>query len=121
MSEQSEVAERLRDLAAALESIASAVEDGRAERRHFDSAIAQLRRLRRQTHGDARPPGSAKARIRAYLIEHVGEVVYGEEIAEISGILAWARRVRELRQDGLEIVELGGSRYRLVRVPDEVT
>jgi hypothetical protein len=109
--------DRLRDLATVLESIAAAVDEGRAEQAQFDAVIAQLRGLRRTVCGDVRRPGSAKARIRAYLVEHVGETVYGEELAEVSGILAWARRVRELREDGLPIVELGGSRYRLERLP----
>jgi biotin operon repressor len=112
-------AERLRDLAAILETVAVAVEEDRASRTHFDGVIANLRGLRRQVCGEARQPGSAKARIRAYLVDHVGKTVYGEELAEASGILAWARRVRELREEGLEVVELGQSRYRLERLPDD--
>jgi hypothetical protein len=111
-------ADRLRDLASVLGSIAVAVEENRAKPEHFDGVIAQLRGLRRAVCVDVRRPGSAKARIRTYLVEHVGEIVYGEELAEVSGILAWARRVRELREEGLAIVELGGSRYRLDEPPD---
>jgi hypothetical protein len=112
-------ADRLRDLATVLENMAIAVDEGRAEPRHFDGVIAQLRGLRRQVCGEVRLPGSAKARIRAYLIDHVGETVHGEELAEVSGILAWSRRVRELRVEGLDVVELGRGRYRLERRPDE--
>jgi hypothetical protein len=36
-------------------------------------------------------------RILAYLEEHVGENVPGNEIARVAGIHGWARRVRELR------------------------
>jgi biotin operon repressor len=52
------------------------------------------------------------------LEERVGEVVYGEELAAVAGISEWARRVRELREEGLAIEELGGSRYRLAALPD---
>lgn len=114
-----EPTDRLRDLAAVLESIAVAAEEGRAEAAQFDAALAHLRGLRRHVVGDVRQPGSAKSRIRAYLIEHAGEVVHGEELAEVSGILAWSRRVRELREEGLDIVELGGGRYQLLRLPDD--
>jgi biotin operon repressor len=61
---------------------------------------------------------SGKERIRRYFEERVGDIVYGEELAAASGILAWSRRVRELREEGMAIEELGGSRYRLARLPD---
>lgn len=49
-----------------------------------------------------------------YLQAHVGEEVAGEQLAAVSGIQEWARRVRELRvEDGWDVVELGGSRYML--------
>lgn len=55
-----------------------------------------------------------KARILAYLKEHVRQEVYGEELRAVSGIQEWARRVRELRvENGYEIAELGRSTYRL--------
>src|SRR4051794_20313670 len=112
-------AERLRDLGVVVESVARAIDDDRAEPEHFDRLIAGLRGLRRELFGATRQPGSARARLRAYLIDHVGQTVYGEELSEISGILAWARRVRELRAEGLDIVELGGGRYRLERLSDD--
>ena len=111
-------AQRLRDVAAVIENIAAAAEEGRADAAQFDGVIAHLRGLRREVLGTTRQPGSARARIRAYLIERVGETVHGEELAEVAGILAWSRRIRELRAEGMDIVELGGSRYRLERVPD---
>ena len=55
-----------------------------------------------------------KARILSYLLARVGQEVAGEELAEVSGIQEWARRVRELRvEEGYEISELGSSTYRL--------
>ena len=47
---------------------------------------------------------SAKARLRAYFLEHVGEVLDGEELAQVGAITAWARRIRELRAEGWQIV-----------------
>ncbi len=110
--------QRLRDLATILQSLATAAEEGRAQPEQFDAVLAHLRGLRREVCGHAQPSGSAKSRLRGHLIAHVGEILYGEELAEASGILEWGRRVRELREEGLEIVELGGSRYRLERLPE---
>jgi biotin operon repressor len=45
----------------------------------------------------------AKARLLAYLTANVGRVVASEELREIAGISEWARRVRELRDDGYPI------------------
>lgn len=63
----------------------------------------------------------ARHRILIYLKAHVGEEVSGEQLATVSGIGEWARRVRELRDEyGYDIAELGGSMYRLDRVePNE--
>lgn len=50
-------------------------------------------------------PLSAKAKLRAYFLEHVGEVIEGETLRELTGISEWARRVRELRdEEGMDIV-----------------
>lgn len=47
-------------------------------------------------YGKAR---GARAKLRAYLLEHVGEVVGWQELREAAGgITEWGRRVRELRQ-----------------------
>ena len=63
----------------------------------------------------------ARTRILAYFEEHVGEEVHGEELAAISGIQEWARRVRELRvQERWNITELGGSVYRLESVEPDI-
>lgn len=46
----------------------------------------------------------ARDRIKAYLIEHKGQVIEGAELAVISGISEYGRRIRELRADGLKII-----------------
>lgn len=79
--------------------------------------IAELRGVQNRVFGPrpraARGHGG-KQKILDYLLERVGEVIHGEELAAVSGISEWARRVRELRvQDGYPIVELGRSMYRL--------
>jgi len=43
--------------------------------------------------------GSARDRILNYLEKHMGEPVEGSTLAAVSGILSWARRVRELSRD----------------------
>lgn len=44
-------------------------------------------------------PRGARAKLRAYLLDHVGEVVDWQTLREVAGgITEWARRVRELRQ-----------------------
>lgn len=71
---------------------------------------------RRRRH----PQGKgARGLILDYLVLHLGEWVYGEELAAVSDIGEWARRVRELRvEEGYEIDENAG-RYRLnVRDPN---
>ena len=94
--------------------------DGELDALPLDVAVGQATAARREIVGTAgRKPGpGARTRIRRYLEERVGEVVYGEELAAVAGISEWARRVRELREEGLVIEELGGSRYRLTRLPE---
>ncbi|GAA1583936.1 hypothetical protein [Actinoplanes couchii] len=62
----------------------------------------------------------ARPRILAYLRAHLGEWISSEDIAAVSGIGEWARRIRELRlEQGYEIEE-GGGRYRLLTLePNE--
>jgi biotin operon repressor len=83
----------------------------------LESISAELRVLiarrfgarRRAAHGEG-----ARAMILAHLKTKLGEWVEGQELAAISGIQEWARRVRELRvQDGYDVEEDAG-RYRLV-------
>ena len=62
----------------------------------FDDAINRL--------GALLGMGSAKSRILALLQMRVGRVVTKDELAGVSGIVDFQRRVRELRQDdGYEI------------------
>jgi hypothetical protein len=114
---------RLRLLVARLAEIEREIAAGAAGREHLDEFIAEIRGLQIHMYGSqprSRRGSGGKARILAYLLERVGVDVAGEELAEVSGIQEWARRVRELRvQDGYEIKELGSSTYRLeAAVPD---
>lgn len=110
-------AQRLRDAARQLNALANRLEDGKAAREDFDKVVAEVVGTQREHFGPrprARRGEGAKARILAYLSEHLGEAVHGDELAAVSGIQEWARRVRELRiEDGYEIAELGSSTYRL--------
>jgi hypothetical protein len=47
---------------------------------------------------------SARERIKEYLLKYKGQVIEADELSAISGILEYGRRVRELRDEGLEIV-----------------
>lgn len=112
---------RLRELADFLNHLANQLEkNGDLDALPMDVAVGQVTAARREIVGTAsRKPGpAAKTRIRRYLEERVGEIIYGEEIAAVAGISEWARRVRELRDEGLAIEELGGSRYRLTTLPE---
>jgi hypothetical protein len=116
--------QRLRLLVRRLAEIERDVGAGFGGREDLDGFIAELRGLQIRLFGP--PPRNrrgegAKSRILSYLLERVGQEVAGEELAEISGIQEWARRVRELRvQEGYEISQLGSSTYRLdSAAPDE--
>lgn len=109
--------QRLRLLAERLVAIERDAVAGTARREDLDEFIAELRGVQVRLYGP-KPAGrrgsGAKARILNYLMARVGQEVAGEELAEVSGIQEWARRVRELRvQEGYEISELGSSTYRL--------
>lgn len=54
----------------------------------------------------AKKNGGAKAKLREYFLNHVGEVLETEQLREAAGgISEWARRVRELRnEEGYEIL-----------------
>jgi hypothetical protein len=107
------------DYARAIEDLAN-LQQAVAGQQHQQTVLDAMTRLRLavvRAYGGARPrhPRGSGARtlILLYLQEHVGEWVYGEELAAVSGIGEWARRVRELRvEQGYEIEEDGG-RYRL--------
>ena len=79
----------------------------------ISAAIALAENARNNLHG-ARPrlEGSARDRLLAHFRRHEGEIVSANELSEVSGIHAWARRVRELREEGHEIEHLGGGNYR---------
>jgi len=47
---------------------------------------------------------SARGRIKQYLTAHRGSVIEGAELAVVGGISEYARRARELRAQGLEIL-----------------
>lgn len=50
-------------------------------------------------------PLGARAKLRAYFMEHVGEVLDSDTLREVGGISEWARRIRELRdEEGLDIL-----------------
>jgi 5-methylcytosine-specific restriction endonuclease McrA len=68
---------------------------------------------------------SGKGRIREFLKRHRGDVVTSEQLARVSGIKEYARRVRELRnEEGFVIdstrtrADLGPHEYVLVEVRD---
>ena len=108
---------RLRRAAKQLLALADRLEDGQADRDEFDAVVAEVVGTQRDNFGPrprARRGEGAKAKILDYLQSHLGKPVHGEELAAVSGIQEWARRVRELRvEDGFEIAQLGASTYRL--------
>jgi hypothetical protein len=115
--------QHLRLLVERLSEIEREIQAAKAGRDQLDEFIAELRGLQIRMFGSPpkRPRGvGGKARILSYLLARVGQDVAGEELAEVSGIQEWARRVRELRvEEGYEISELGSSTYRLeAAVPD---
>lgn len=112
-----EASRSLVGIAQKVEELAREVERGSARRDAIDEIVAELRAVQVASFGDrarATPGKGAKSKILAYLVARTGEEVSGDELAEISGIREWPRRVRELRvEDGYEITELGSSVYRL--------
>ena len=113
-----EVARRLHGVAASLEHVSRAMAAGDSVAPDsLDHAVAQLKGLRIHAFGRVRARGAARDRIRSYLIENVGEVIPGEELAELAGISEWARRLRELRAEGMEISQPEVGMYRLDRLP----
>lgn len=111
-------AKRIRAVAKRLGLLADAFESGKAGNREtIDEAVAELRGVQVDRFGRgsraARGQG-AKSRILTYLLARTGQTVAGEELAEVSGIQEWARRVRELRvEDGYAITKVGARSYRL--------
>ena len=70
---------------------------------------------------------SAKKRIKQYFLDHVGEVVTAKQLQEVAEpVSAWARRVRELRdEEGWPIITNNDSaalkpgEYMLTELPSE--
>lgn len=110
-------ADALREVAKAALALADRLAEGRATREDLDVLVAELRGVQSRSFGPrprARRGTGATTKIIDYLESHVGQPVTGDELAAVSGIQEWARRVRELRvEQGYEITELGGSLYRL--------
>lgn len=81
----------------------------------LSAALTLVMNVRARLYGDGRPDleGSARTRILHHLERHELEVVSAAELAEVSGIRAWERRVRELRESGYDIEYLGDGNYRL--------
>jgi biotin operon repressor len=110
---------RLCDIASTLSQIGGRLEAGESvPPETVDLAVAQLKGLRVRTFG-RRPPGtdSARTRLREYLVQNVGQELPGEELSEIAGISEWARRMRELRSEGLRISQPTAGTYRLDALP----
>lgn len=62
--------------------------------------LSELRRAINDVSPALGLPSSAHDRLLRYLKLRVGEVVGKDELEGVAGISEWARRVRELRQDG---------------------
>jgi 5-methylcytosine-specific restriction endonuclease McrA/biotin operon repressor len=115
---RAEAAQRLRVTGTRAEQLADEIEENELRRREeIDELVAELRAVQVALFGRpkraARGAG-AKSKILAYLLARTGQVVSGEELAEVSGIQEWPRRVRELRvEGGYAITEIGANSYRL--------
>lgn len=80
-----------------------------AHARTVAEMMGALRRIGRA----ATAQKGGKAAVLDYLIENLGQPVAAEEVAAVSGVGEYARRVRELRAEGWRI--MGGT-----RVPNKV-
>lgn len=112
-----EASSRLREIAEQIGDLAGAVKRGEGEREAIDEIVAGLRAVQSASFGARRRADKGKggkSKILAYLSDRVGQIVQGEELAEVSGIHEWPRRIRELRvQEGYDITEVGSGGYRL--------
>lgn len=81
----------------------------------LSAALTLVLGARARLYGEARPDlhGSARERILHHFQRNELEVVSAAELAEVAGIRAWERRVRELREQGHDVEYLGGGNYRL--------
>ena len=95
---QAVIIERLRGLLASIPVGTPAKRDEiRREVRRLIELTSDLRRLARLRLSALTPLKSARDRILAYLKLFIGEIIDGKELAVVSGIQEYARRVRELR------------------------
>ncbi len=90
----------------------------------MDAVIAEIVGAQHQLFGPRpkAPRGEGgRYKVLVYLQAHAGEDVSGEELAVVSGIQEWARRLRELRVEfGYDIIEVADGVYRLLDTePDE--
>lgn len=116
MVRQQGSASEIRRIAETLMEIAETIDDPAATREELDEFVAEIYGVQRARFGPrprAKGGEGAKRKILDFLIAHVGEEVYGEQLHAVSGgIGEWARRVRELRgEDGYDIAEIGASVY----------
>jgi hypothetical protein len=111
VSNPTDAAPALRNLAARVEEISTYLDEPEA-RQELEDVVTHLRVLLVQHFGKKphAPHGSgARTLIREHLNANVGRWIDGEEIAAVSGIQEWARRIRELRvEEGYDIEEQGG-------------
>lgn len=121
---RADAVDSLLDVARRIRAATDRLEAGENVRDELSGAAADIAGILRRLYGDrpaAIPGQGARRRILAYLLEHVGEDVSGEQLAAVSGIQEWARRVRELRvEEGYDVVERGGSTYRLLSPDPDV-
>jgi 5-methylcytosine-specific restriction endonuclease McrA len=109
-------APEVRRISEALMDLADRIDDTGTTREELDEFVAELYGVQRVRFGprpNAKGGEGAKHKILEFLVAHVGEEVYGEQLHAVSGgIGEWARRVRELRgEDGYDIAEIGASVY----------
>src|SRR4051812_39299084 len=103
--------QRLQAALVTVKDVVDGIPHGFATRDDLDLAIAEILGAERDffgPRGRASKGEGAAPRILAYLKDHVGEVVSGEELRAASGFIGeWARRVRELNvEHGWDIDEL---------------
>jgi len=109
-------ASEIRRISECLMDLADRIDDAATTREVLDEFVAEIYGVQRTRFGPrpyAKGGEGAKHKILEYLIAHVGEEVYGEQLQAVSGgIGEWARRVRELRgENGYDIAEMGKSVY----------
>jgi hypothetical protein len=111
VTDPTDAAPALRSLATRVEEISTYLDEPEA-RQELEDVVTHLRVLLIQHFGKkphARQGSGARTLIREHLNANVGRWIDGEEIAVVSGIQEWARRIRELRvEEGYDIEEQGG-------------